>query len=51
MSRKYRELRFASTAAALGSLLAKAEDNELSYLQFVEQLVDHELNSRQDKRI
>ena len=51
VSRKYRELRFASTAAALGSLLAKAEDNELSYLQFVEQLVDHELNSRQDKRI
>ena len=51
VSRKYRELRFASTAAALGSLLAKAEDNELSYLQFVEQFVDHELNSRQDKRI
>ncbi|MFT5043623.1 MAG: DNA replication protein DnaC [Porticoccaceae bacterium] len=51
VSRKYRELRFASTAVALESLLARAGDNELSYLQFAEQLVDHELNSRQGKRI
>jgi len=51
VSRKYRELRFASTAVALGPLLTQAEDNELSYLQFAEQLVDHEISSRQDKRI
>ena len=51
VSRKYQALRFASTAVALGSLLTQAEDNELSYLQFAEQLVDHEIKSRQDKRI
>ena len=49
--RKYRELRFASTAEALGSLLTQAEANELSYLQFAEQLVDHEISCRQHKRI
>jgi DNA replication protein DnaC len=49
--RKYRELRFTCMAEALESLLASAESNELSYLQFAEQLVDHELNTRQRKRI
>jgi DNA replication protein DnaC len=49
--RKYRELRFTCMAESLESLLASAESNELSYLQFAEQLVDHELNTRQRKRI
>ena len=48
---KYRELRFTHIAEALESLLANAESNELSYLQFAEQLVDHELINRQRKRI
>ncbi len=48
---KYRELRFTCMAEALESLLASAESNELSYLQFAEQLVDHELSTRQRKRI
>ena len=48
---KYRELRFTCMAEALESLLASAESNELSYLQFAEQLVDHELSTRQCKRI
>ena len=48
---KYRELRFTCMAEALESLLVSAESNELSYLQFAEQLVDHELNTRQRKRI
>lgn len=48
---KYRELRFTYMAQALESLLVSAEDNDLSYLQFAEQLVDQELNTRQRKRI
>ena len=48
---KYRELRFTCMADALESLLASAESNELSYLQFAEQLVDYELSTRQRKRI
>ena len=51
VTRKYRELRFTSMADSLESLLVSAESNELSYLQFAEQLVDHELRSRQHKRI
>ncbi len=51
VTRKYRELRFTCMAEALESLLASAESNELSYLQFAEQLVDHELSTRQRKRI
>ncbi len=51
VSRKYRDLRFASTAAALEQLLVQAEDNDLSYLQFAEHIVDHEIGCRQGKRI
>ena len=51
VTQKYRELRFTNIAEALESLLANAESNELSYLQFAEQLVDHELSNRQRKRI
>ncbi len=51
VTRKYRDLRFGSTAANLVDLLVQAEDNDLSYLQFAEQLVDQEIESRQGKRI
>ena len=48
---KYKELRFTCMADSLESLLSGAEANDLSYLQFAEQLIDLELNSRQSKRI
>jgi len=48
---KYRELRFNCIADSLEHLLAQAESNELSYLQFAELLVDHELKVRNAKRI
>ena len=51
VTRKYRDLRFGSTAENLVDLLVQAEDNDLSYLQFAEQLVDQEIESRQGKRI
>jgi len=51
VSRKYQDLRFASLAEALANLLVKAEENELSYLQFAEQIVDYEIESRLHKRI
>ena len=51
VARQCRELRLSSMADALESLLANAESNELSYLQFAQQLVEHELNSRARKRI
>lgn len=51
IARKYRDLRFNCMADNLESLLSSAEANELSYLQFAEQLIDHELDSRQRKRI
>jgi len=48
---KYRELRFNCIADSLEQLLAQAESNEISYLQFAELLVDHELKVRNAKRI
>jgi len=51
VTRKYRELRFTSLADSLDTLLARAESNELSYLQFAEQLVDCEQDSRLRNRI
>ena len=48
---KYRHLRLYATAGQLPELLAQAEANELSYLSFAEQLADHELAQRCDKRI
>jgi len=50
-ARKYRELRFNCIANGLECLLAKAESNELSYLQFADELVEHELYMRNTKRI
>ena len=47
----YRTLRLNAVSKALEGLLASAEDNQLSYLQFAEQLAEHECAERQRKRI
>ena len=46
-----RSLRLNSLSLAAGNLIAQAEENELSYLQFAQQLFDHELQSRNHRRI
>ena len=46
-----RSLRLASMAGALEPLLAQAEANELSYLQFAQSLVEREIGERNTKRI
>ncbi len=48
---KYKTLRFNSISSCLDNLVKKAEANEISYLQFAEILVEHELNSRNDNRV
>jgi len=51
VAHQFRSLKLASMASALEPLLAQAEANELSYLQFAESLVEHEINERNTKRI
>ena len=51
VANQYRGLRFNNIADALETLLGQAEANELTYLQFAEQLVEHELTSREAKRV
>lgn len=51
VSQKYRGLRFNSIAEQLPTLLSQAEANDLSYLDFAEQLVDYEQQQRNDKRL
>ena len=48
---QYRGLRFSNIAEALEQLVNDAEANELTYLQFAEQLVTHEMRSRESKRV
>ena len=48
---QYRGLRMSHTASALEQLLGNAEANELTYLQFAEQLVTHEIDCREGKRV
>ncbi len=48
---QYRSLRLSATAGELATLLAKAEANELSYLNFAQSLVEHELNARSSSRV
>jgi len=48
---QYRSLRFSNIAEALEQLISDAEANELTYLQFAEQLVSHEMSHRDTKRI
>ncbi len=48
---KYKTLRFNSISSCLDNLVKKAEANEISYLQFAEILVEHELNNRNDNKV
>ncbi len=48
---KYKSLRFNSIASCLDKLVKEAEGNEISYLQFAEMLVEHELNNRDENRV
>jgi len=48
---QYRELRFNGIADTLPSLLIRAEENELSYLQFATMLVEDEQGQRNSRRI
>jgi DNA replication protein DnaC len=46
-----RSLRLSNIGEALEKLITDAEANELTYLQFAEQLVDHEITCRDEKRV
>ena len=48
---KYNTLRFNSISSCLDNLVKEAEAQEISYLQFAEMLVEHELNSRNDNKV
>lgn len=48
---KYKSLRFNSMGDNLAALIIRAEENELSLLQFAESLVDQEIDTREDRRI
>jgi DNA replication protein DnaC len=51
VAHKYRSLRFNSIGEALAELLRQAEENEVSYLEFADMLVEHEQKVRNRKRI
>lgn len=48
---KYKSLRFNSISSSLETVVKQAEDNEVSYLQFAELLVDWELKQRNKNRV
>lgn len=48
---QFRSLKLASMAGALESLLARADANEVSYLQFAQSLAKYEIDERNTKRI
>jgi DNA replication protein DnaC len=48
---QYRSLRLSHISESLEQLVAAAEANELTYLQFADQLVKHEIQRRDTKRI
>ncbi len=48
---KYKSLRFNSISSSLETVVKQAEDNEVSYLQFAELLVDYELEQRDKNRV
>src|SRR5690606_40013220 len=48
---QYRSLRLSATAGELTALLARAEANEMSYLNFAQSLVEHEINARSSSRV
>jgi len=49
--KKFKNMRFNSIADSLESLINNAEANEISYLEFADILVDHELSTRNKNRI
>lgn len=51
VTNRFRSLRLSNIAEALERLLGEAEVGELTYLQFAEQLVNHEIGSRDTKRV
>ncbi len=51
VSQQFKSLRLSHLAAALEPLLANAEANELSYLQFADALMNQEISARTAKRI
>lgn len=51
VKRKYRSLRFNSIAESLEDLVRRGDENELTYLQFAEELVDCELCARENNRV
>ena len=51
LSSQLRSLRLNSLSHQAGNLIAQAEENALSYLQFAQQLFDHELQCRHHRRI
>lgn len=51
VSQKYKGLRCTSIADGLADLLKQADANEVSYLEFADQLVEYEQKRRNDKRI
>jgi DNA replication protein DnaC len=48
---RYRSLRLSAAAEYLTALLSQAEANQLSYLNFADQLAEYELAQRHNKRI
>jgi DNA replication protein DnaC len=51
LTHQLKSLRLNHTAAQAESLLSMAEENELSYLQFADSLVKHELDARNKKKL
>jgi DNA replication protein DnaC len=51
VNQQCQHLKLASLSAALPELLQQAEANELSYLQYTEQLLGHEVNQRNKSRL
>jgi len=51
VAHKYRALRFNSIAESLSELLQQAEENEVSYLEFADMLVEYEEEVRKRKRV
>jgi DNA replication protein DnaC len=47
---KFKTLRFNCIADSLETLVSQSEDNQISYLQFADALVSHELSQRDKKR-
>ena len=51
VNQQCKHLNLASLLTALPALLQQADANELSYLQYTQQLLAHEVNQRNDKRL